>query len=78
MASLVTTTTAAPTFTATTMSKGQLAGHYGLKNTRTLLKWCQRVGITLPPKVHLLDPGTVALVIERLGAPAITLSAARL
>lgn len=73
-----TSSTGTPTFTVRTMSKGELAACYGLKRPQMLLQWCQRVGITLPPRVHLLDPGTVALIVEKLGAPTITISAARM
>jgi len=75
---MATSSTGAPSFTACTMSKGQLAAAYGLKTTRRLHAWCSRVGIDLPPKIHILDPKLVADVVEKLGTPFITISATRM
>ena len=76
--SSTTSSTGAPTFTARTMTKGELAASYGLKKTEQLIEWCKSVGIELPKRKHLLTPATVALIVERIGAPTITISASRM
>lgn len=75
---MATSSTGAPTFTARTMTKGELALAYGLKKPAQLKRWCIEAGITLPDRVHYLCPALVATVIEKLGAPTILMTAARM